>query len=422
MPTYILFILCAIILALCLAVIIMLPWFRYQAESRNDNQLLALNIDVFKQRLAELENDFNEQQIDQATYDSQKLALERQLLDINQSTSVHSFVPNFKSRLIFIIWIPFLVAMAYYIIADRSETFKLWQSQDHVGKVADDLLTGKISTPPESAAKDAIGLINTMQTNVHHNATDPMRWFRMSEIYMALEAPEQALEALARAYRLNSDDEKIAITYAQTSFFAQGGVLSQNIRQVLQKVLANNPTHQGAQMLMVMGEMKDGNYAEARKWLNIVKQAILAKNGDHSEAVKSLADLEKNINEREAQSKQAITVQVNITPTILGRVKKGDTLFVNIRPIAGGVPVAAKKISADDLHKEGLSLKISDIDSIMPTALLSQAIVSGQQLGITARVSTSGDAMPQSGDLTSNPVPLDVKANSATVLIDKVVP
>nr|WP_315040960.1 c-type cytochrome biogenesis protein CcmI [uncultured Moraxella sp.] len=422
MPTYILFILCAIILALCLAVIIMLPWFRYQAESRNDNQLLALNIDVFKQRLAELENDFNEQQIDQATYDSQKLALERQLLDINQSTSVHSFVPNFKSRLIFIIWIPFLVAMAYYIIADRSETFKLWQSQDHIGKVADDLLTGKISTPPESAAKDAIGLINTMQTNVHHNATDPMRWFRMSEIYMALEAPEQALEALARAYRLNPDDEKIAITYAQTSFFAQGGVLSQNIRQVLQKVLANNPTHQGAQMLMVMGEMKDGNYAEARKWLNIVKQAILAKNGDHSEAVKSLADLEKNINEREAQSKQAITVQVNITPTILGRVKKGDTLFVNIRPIAGGVPVAAKKISADDLHKEGLSLKISDIDSIMPTALLSQAIVSGQQLGITARVSTSGDAMPQSGDLTSNPVPLDVKANSATVLIDKVVP
>lgn len=422
MPTYILFILCAIILALCLAVIIMLPWFRYQAESRNDNQLLALNIDVFKQRLAELENDFNEQQIDQATYDSQKLALERQLLDISQSTSVHSFVPNFKSRLIFIIWIPFLVAMAYYIIADRSETFKLWQSQDHVGKVADDLLTGKISTPPESAAKDAIGLINTMQTNVHHNANDPMRWFRMSEIYMALEAPEQALEALARAYRLNPDDEKIAITYAQTSFFAQGGVLSQNIRQVLQKVLANNPTHQGAQMLMVMGEMKDGNYAEARKWLNIVKQAILAKNGDHSEAVKSLADLEKNINEREAQSKQAITVQVNITPTILGRVKKGDTLFVNIRPIAGGVPVAAKKISADDLHKEGLSLKISDIDSIMPTALLSQAIVSGQQLGITARVSTSGDAMPQSGDLTSNPVPLDVKANSATVLIDKVVP
>ncbi len=312
--------------------------------------------------------------------------------------------------------------MAYYIIADRSETFKLWQSQDHIGKVADDLLTGKISTPPESAAKDAIGLINTMQTNVHHNATDPMRWFRMSEIYMALEAPEQALEALARAYRLNPDDEKIAITYAQTSFFAQGGVLSQNIRQVLQKVLANNPTHQGAQMLMVMGEMKDGNYAEARKWLNIVKQAILAKNGDHSEAVKSLADLEKNINEREAQSKQAIIVQVNITPTILGRVKKGDTLFVNIRPIAGGVPVAAKKISADDLHKEGLSLKISDIDSIMPTALLSQAIVSGQQLGITARVSTSGDAMPQSGDLTSNPVPLDVKANSATVLIDKVVP
>ena len=64
-----------------------------------------------------------------------------------------------------------------------------------------------------------------MQTNVHHNATDPMRWFRMSEIYMALEAPEQALEALARAYRLNSVMmKKIAITYAADQFFLHKAV------------------------------------------------------------------------------------------------------------------------------------------------------------------------------------------------------
>lgn len=420
MPTFVLFVICAVLLVLCLAVIMLLPWIFYK-KNRNDNQLLALNIEIFQQRLAELQTDFNENQIDKATYDSQKLSLERQLLDIDDKIGTQHFVPNRKSQVIFLLWLPFLVAMAYFIIADRSETIKLWHAQDSLGQVAEDLLTGKNSTPPANVTDDPVALIHALQTNVHSHATDPMRWYRMSQVYLSLQASEQAIESLSRAYRLKPDDDQIAITYAQTSFFAQGGVLSGEIRQVLNKVLAKNPNHQGAQMLMAMGEMKDANYPEARKWINTIKQAIMARDGDHSEAIKSLTDLEKNINEKEAQSQQAITVNVQITPETLGRVKKGDTLFVNIRPIAGGMPVAVKKMSADTLTKDGFSVKISDNESIMPTALLSQAIASGQELGVTARISSSGDAMPKAGDLTSNVVPLDKQSRQNSVLIDKLV-
>lgn len=420
MPTSIIFIISAILLVLGLAVISLLPWIFYQ-KNRNDNQLLVLNIEVFKQRLAELQNDFNENQIDKDTYDSQKLSLERQLLDIDDKIHQRHFVPNRKSQLIFVLWIPCLVAMAYFIIADRSETIKFWQAKDSLGQVADDLLLGKNTTPPPSVADDPVSLIQAMQTNVHENATDPKRWYQMSQIYQAIQAPKQAIEALSRAYRLKPDDEQIAITYAQTSFFAQGGVLSTNIRQVLNQLLAKNPNHQGAQMLMAMGEIKDGNYGEARKWVSVIKEAILAQDGDHSEAIKSLTELQKNIDEKEAQSQQAITVNVQITTETLGRVKKGDTLFINIRPISGGMPVAVKKISADTLTKDGFNVKISDNDSVMPTSLLSQAVASGQALGVTARVSSSGDAMPKAGDLTSNVVPLDKHSKRLSVTIDKLV-
>lgn len=422
MPTSVIFIGLAIAMALVLAVIVLFPWFgnlsTNLAKPERDNQLLTLNIDVFKQRLAELEDDFLQQQIDKTTYDSQKLALERQLLDIDERLNSHRFIPNGKSRLIFMIWIPCLVAMSYYLIADRSETFKLWQAEESMGQVADDLLTGKIQTPPESVSKDLLGFVNALQTNVHHHATDPMRWFRMSQVYTMFEAPEQAVESLARAYRLQPNDEQIAIAYAQTSFFSQGGVLNAQSRQILTNLLKQNPKHQGAQMLMAMGDMRDGNYAEARQWVHLLKTDISARSGDHSQAIQSLNELEQNINEKEAQSKQAIDIKVNITPEILGRVKKGDTLFVSIRAVAGGMPVAVKKLSADSLTKDGLNISMSDNDSIMPTERLSQAIQAKKALAVTARISTSGDATVQKGDLQSNPVSLQEKG--VTVMIDKV--
>lgn len=422
MPTFIVFLGLATALALTLAVIILLPWFGRSRFYQADNQLLSLNISVFKQRLAELDDDYQQGQIEKTTYDNQKLALERQLLDISKNTDNQSFAPNWKSRAIFLIWIPFLAGMAYFIIGDRTPVYQLWKAQDNVGQVADDLLTGKIDAPPASATKDSQALVNAMQTNVHHHANDPERWFRLSEVFMALQAPEQAIEALSRAYRLKPDDEQVAITLAQTRFFTQGGQMDAETQQITEHLLAKNPNHQGAQMLMAMGEMRNGNYTAARKWVGLIKTDIQARTGDHSQALQSLAELEKTIDEREQQAQNAININVAITPELLGKVKKGDSLFVSVKPLAGGAPVAAKKLSADGLGQAAVNVKLSDNDSIMPTMALSTAMSSNQSLVVTARVSRAGDAMPQSGELTSNPVPLDSKATQLMVLIDKVVP
>lgn len=424
MPTVVLFFSLAVLLSVVLALIVLLPWLK-QTKLNQDNKLLTLNVDVFKARLAELESDFEQATIDKPTYDTQKLALERQLLDLSDTQTTATFRPNWKSRLILLVWIPMLTVMAYMMIGDRTPVYKLWQAQDKVGQVADDLLTGKIETPPESATKDGVGLLSALQTNVYRHADDPQRWFRLAQVFTVLKAPDQSLEALSRAYRLNPDDPQVAITYAQTSFFGQNGTLDDTTREVLKHILTQTPDHQGAQMLMAMGEMRAGNYDQARQWIGTLKTEISAKSGDHSIALQSLADLEKTIAEREAQGEQAVTITVKATPEMLGQIKKGDTLFISVRPIQngseGGMPIVAKKLSADSLNKDGSQFSLSDNDSVMPTLKLSSAIQSGQSLAVTARVSRSGDAMPKAGDITSNPVPLDGKTAQAEVLIDKMV-
>lgn len=420
MPTVVLFFSLAVLLSVVLALIVLLPWLK-QTKLNQDDKLLTLNVDVFKARLAELESDFEQATIDKPTYDTQKLALERQLLEISDTQTTTNFRANWKSRLILLVWIPMLTVMAYMMIGDRTPVYKLWQAQDKVGQVADDLLTGKIETPPESATQDGVALLSALQTNVYQHADDPQRWYRLAQVFTMIKAQDQSLEALSRAYRLNPDDQQVAITYAQTSFFGQNGTLDDQTREVLRHILTQTPDHQGAQMLMAMGEMRAGNYDQARQWIGILKTEISAKSGDHSKALQSLADLEKTIAEREAQGEQAVTITVKATPEMLGQIKKGDTLFISVRKLEGGMPIVAKKLSADSLSKEGSQFSLSDNDSVMPTLKLSSAIQLGQSLAVTARVSHSGDAMPKAGDITSNPVPLDGKTAQAEVLIDKMV-
>lgn len=215
-PSLVLFFTLCAVLTVVLAVVVILPWLR--AGKAVDNQLMALNVQVFHERIKELTADKDAGVIDEKTFVAQETELKRQLLNAQIYQETYAPVGK-KSRLIVMVWIPILAGLAYLLVADRTSVLKLWTAQDTVGQVADDLLTGKIDTPPKWATADSTALITAMQTNVHHHAHDPNRWVRLSELFVALEANPQALEALARAYRLDPTNDEVAMTYAQTSFF-----------------------------------------------------------------------------------------------------------------------------------------------------------------------------------------------------------
>lgn len=205
-----LFIALSLLIALVLGVIAIMPWLRASRATDKpvDNQLLDINIAVFRARLAELKTDKDTGTIDDSHYQSQKLELERQLLDA-QRTVTPMITPGIKSRLIIVVWVPVLAAMAYLMVGDRTPVFELWAAEDKVGQVADDLLTGKIDQPPAWAIEDGQQLITAMQTNVYRHADDYNRWMRLSELFLSLEATDSALEALSRAYRLSPTTKRL---------------------------------------------------------------------------------------------------------------------------------------------------------------------------------------------------------------------
>ena len=418
-----LFIALSLLIALLLAVITIMPWLRATRTSGTsvDNQLLDINVAVFRERLAELKTDKDNGTIDDAHYQNQKTELERQLLDAQREVTP-MVTPGIKSRLILMVWVPVLAGLAYFLVGDRTPVFDLWTAEDKVAQVADDLLTGKIDQPPAWAIEDGTQLISAMQTNVYRHADDPDRWMRLSELFLSLEATDSAIEALSRAYRLSPDNEEIATTYAQISFFANKGQLDASSRRVLQDVLAKNPKHEGAQMLMAMGEARGSNFAEAQGWIKRLRESIAAKPGDHSKALASLDELSANIVAQEQQASQGIEVTVSVDAALLPLVKADDVLFVAIRDVKGGPPFAAKRLPISVIKQGKASIRLSDLDAMMPERTLQSARSDKIKLAVVARVSHSGTASAESGDLSGNPVVVSAEQTQVNIEINQQIP
>ena len=418
-----LFIALSLFIALILALITIMPWLRASRtqEKPVDNQLLDINVAVFRERLSELKTDKDSGTIDDSHYQNQKLELERQLLDAQREVTP-MVAPGIKSRLIIMAWVPILAAMAYLMVGDRTPVFKLWAAEDKVGQVADDLLTGKIDQPPAWAIEDGTQLISAMQTNVYRHADDPNRWMRLSELFLSLEATDSALEALSRAYRLSPDNEEIATTYAQISFFANKGQLDESSRRVLQDVLAKNPGHEGAQMLMAMGEARSSNFDQAQGWIKRLRDSISSKPGDHSQALASLDELSANVMAQQQQASEGVEVTVRVSSGLLPLVKADDVLFVAIRDIKGGPPFAAKRLPISIIKQGEATISLSDLDAMMPERTLKSAREDKVQLAVIARISHSGNASAESGDLSGNPVVISAEQNQANVEINQQIP
>lgn len=407
-------------LALCmlLALVVILPWMMRGQTA--DNRLMALNVATFRKRLAELEEDLASNQVSQALYDAQVIDLKRQLLAA-QSDAYSMRPASIKSRVIVLLWVPILALMAYLLIGNRAPVFTLWQAQDRVGQIADDLMASRLDVPPEWATADSAALMSAIQTNVHRHADDANRWMRLSELFIAMDAKPQALEAFARAYRLNPNEE-IAAAYAQLAFFSNDGQLDTNTRKVIEGILLNNPKHEGAQMLMAMGETRAGNYTAAQGWVSRLRSSIAGKSGDHSAALSSLDTLSETINAQAAKAAQGINVTVTVATALLTQLSAEDTLFVSISDVAGGAPYAVQRLPASNLQNGEVAVTLSDLHAMMPTRTLNSARDAGVRLALSARISRSGDAISQSGDLSANPVILSPNQNQASIVINQVVP
>ena len=112
----------------------------------------------------------------------------------------------------------------------------------------------------------------------------------------------------------------------------------------------------------------------------------------------------------------SIEGRVEVDPKLAGKIAPGDTVFILARdPDGSRMPLAALKLTGADLPK---TFALSDAMAMSEATTISKA----KRIVVEARVSKSGNAILQPGDLSGTSAPVAPGARDVRVTIDRVVP
>lgn len=283
--------------------------------------------------------------------------------------------------------------------------------------------------PAEQAALEMPQAIAALVARLKEHPDDVQGWVLLGRAYTASGQPEQAVDALRHAHELTGDDAQITVEYAQALALATPGHrIDGEPAKLLEAVLTREPQNQRALWLLGIADFQSGRYdAAIARWNTLLPllesgSTVASAVQRQIEEARALRDGKPVVNAAApppAQTRSAaapsagtarLTVQVSLDPALKSQADPEATLFVFARAAKGPpMPLAIERHKASELP---LTVTLDDSTAMMPSMKLSDF----PEVVVGARISRSGQATPQSGDLQALSAPVDVKRKEPLAL------
>ena len=276
-------------------------------------------------------------------------------------------------------------------------------------------------------------LVDQLRQRLEANPDNAEGWFLLGRTYMRLQDYTRAAEAYERVVQLLPDDPAGLLSLADALTMRDGRRSGPRALELLQKALSIDPNSITALWLLGNAAADKGNIASA---LGYWQRAYPLLDGEpamqaelgmritqaggelpaRAAALPSImptrpgpAPVAAPPGEAVAASGASIQVEVALAPALMQQVSPTDTVFVLARAESGPpMPLAVARHQAAELP---LSVTLSDAMAMMPTMKLS----SFPRVKVSAKVSKSGQAGTQPGDLVATDVVVDVGEPPASV-------
>lgn len=249
---------------------------------------------------------------------------------------------------------------------------------------------------------------------------DAEGWVMLGRSYLVLGRYRDAAMAWRRAVELVPPDAALLADLADVVAMAQGKRLAGEPAALVQRALDADPRHVKALALAGSVAFEARDYPAARGYW----QRLLAVVPAQSEVARSIQGSIAQATKMEAAlvgiaagpAATPLTGEVSLSPALAARVAAGDTLFVFARAAEGSrMPLA---ILRQPVGSWPLRFVLSDALAMSPERRLS----SQAQVVVGARVSRSGNATPQPGDLLGTSAVVSSSAQGLRLVIDQVQP
>lgn len=283
--------------------------------------------------------------------------------------------------------VPVLGALVYLAFGFQRDTLE-WVTDYHTLRpAAQELVAGQAPQGLDENVSPA-ALTRVLQRQLAMTSTAE-GWYALGLLYGELQAP--AMSVLSARKALASDPEMMParLLLAQSLVDEADGQLTDEAREVLNGVLAAQPEHDGAWMLLGMAASQSRDYAlAADAWRQLLSRHADSEAGDVLR--RSLAFAEG----QQAQAGRFAEVSVTVAAT---DVPPGGSLFVFLQREGGsGQPLAARRVLAEQFP---VTVRIRQGDWLQPFPEADVAVVVG------ARYSPSAAAGVDQAALSAAPRP-----------------
>ncbi|MCG3776020.1 MAG: Formate-dependent nitrite reductase complex subunit NrfG [Nitrospira sp.] len=382
-------------------------------------------LSIFRQQFAELGQDRVNGVLTDELYEQARRELERRLLEETGSTET---TPSRAARQVS----SRPVAIALAIIVPVVSGLLYWVLGNPLAMTQPTAASLSAQGGPEGAhsSADALeGLVERLKQKMAQNPNDGVGWGLLARSYVGLGRYAEAASVYENAVRLIPDDAQLLADYADTLGVVHGRKLEGKPEVLIQQALKIDPRNVKALMLAGTVAFTRKNFARAAKdWeqaranlpADVDPEMTQQLTAAIDEARSQLGGGQSMVSARTepaapaqpAGQPRVIKGTVAMAPSLAGKGSPTDTLFVFAREMNGPpMPVSIVRATRKDLP---FTFRLDDSTSPMPSRKLSSA----GPVVIVARLSKSGQAMPQSGDLEGTSQPIQSGGEGIAVVID----
>jgi cytochrome c-type biogenesis protein CcmH len=415
-------IICTLILIIALAFVVWPLWF----AKNKDNTVLqdAANLEIIRDQLNELDNDLANGLLTQELHEQGKRELQSKLLeevkDPQAVSKASARNPIKVLTVVLVVLIPLVSFGLYFKIGDRNA---LLPQSGH--SMAEGF--GEVRSEPA---------LRALEEKVAQSPDDPNALVVLARSYANMERFSDAARVYEQLTKIVPNEVELWADYADVLAMVHGQKFAGGPTRMIEKALLLDPNHPKSLALAGSAAMERGDYQAAINYWQSLLNQLPAESDDAkmiasgiSQAHEFLAQMKGNkgmsgmrtapIQEPAMNTapagKERLTGTVTLNADLKGKADPEDTLFVLARAAQGPkMPLAILRKQVKDLP---LKFSLDDSMAMSPQMKLSDF----PKVVVVARISKSGTAMPQSGDLQGISGELSPGTKSIAIHIDQLV-
>ena len=319
-----------------------------------------------------------------------------------------------------------------------------------VGKTSDEVIAaqggatgGGVSGGPEAAPtrEQVEALVAKLAERMQSRPDDAEGWLMLARSQMVLGRLPEALAAFERLIQLRPDDANTLVDYADALAVKNGRSLEGEPLRLIERALKLEPDHLKALALAgsaafnrqddikavlywdravsigppeheIVQMARDGAAAARERSKMPVASAAAGMAGNPAPAAPAVGSTAAPV----AAAASAVSGTVRLSAALKAQASPDDVVFIFARPADGSrMPLAILRKQVKDLPA---AFTLDDSLAMSPAARLSLA----PQVIVGARISKSGQAMPQPGDLQGLSAPVKVGTTGLVVEISTQLP